>query len=291
MENKVLVVNCKYWCFLCQKECQALLNSNTQDVECNICKNTFIEVIEENEEDPRDFIPNKNISISNINNNTLFNNTNNFTINRTVSHRVNNIITTTTTSETILNNGNTNSTTIHVRTDYQTNLNENNNSNSSNTQQSPNIFSNFVTNILSDFQIISPNFFNSETFNQGIQIGNNIFNAIQSIETNDFENILNTLFLNDATKIGTPPTAEKIIKKLPRIRIAEDNLYLYKELECIICRDVPSIDDILIELPCLHKNHEDCILLWLKKHSNCPVCRFELETDDINYENRKKNRK
>ena len=41
-------------------------------------------------------------------------------------------------------------------------------------------------------------------------------------------------------------------------------------------------------MPCAHIFHTDCLMPWLNEHNSCPVCRFELKTDDPEYENRKR---
>ncbi|CAI9276789.1 unnamed protein product [Lactuca saligna] len=56
-----------------------------------------------------------------------------------------------------------------------------------------------------------------------------------------------------------------------------------------VCKDEISIEEKVTELPCRHHYHGDCILPWLNIRNTCPVCRFELPTDDVEYE-RSKNR-
>jgi hypothetical protein len=45
--------------------------------------------------------------------------------------------------------------------------------------------------------------------------------------------------------------------------------------ECCICLDKDSIQTWSI-LQCGHKFHGSCVLLWLRNHQTCPVCRFHI---------------
>jgi E3 ubiquitin-protein ligase DOA10 len=43
----------------------------------------------------------------------------------------------------------------------------------------------------------------------------------------------------------------------------------------------------MMDLPCKHYFHEECLMPWLNQHDSCPICRFELKTDDDDYEKMK----
>jgi hypothetical protein len=44
---------------------------------------------------------------------------------------------------------------------------------------------------------------------------------------------------------------------------------------------------VVLELPCCHHFHDECVLPWLEMHNTCPSCRAELPTDDSEYNTRK----
>ena len=46
--------------------------------------------------------------------------------------------------------------------------------------------------------------------------------------------------------------------------------------KCIICLSEFEIGDQVSALPCAHVFHTECISSWIKKHCQCPVCKFTI---------------
>ena len=49
---------------------------------------------------------------------------------------------------------------------------------------------------------------------------------------------------------------------------------------CTVCCDVIALGSKGMFMPCGHIYHPDCLQPWLKDHNTCPVCRFELPTEE-----------
>lgn len=62
------------------------------------------------------------------------------------------------------------------------------------------------------------------------------------------------------------------------------NCEFLSEQQCPVCIGVFEATSECVRMPCKHHFHASCILPWLSKTNSCPVCRYELETDDANYE-------
>jgi len=87
------------------------------------------------------------------------------------------------------------------------------------------------------------------------------------------------------SKYGPPPTSKDALEKLPKIKINDEFLKNYNEIaECSVCKEEFKKNDEVHKLPCKHVFHPDCIIPWLKQHNSCPTCRYELPTDDKDYE-------
>lgn len=52
---------------------------------------------------------------------------------------------------------------------------------------------------------------------------------------------------------------------------------------CAVCLSQVTGGDKIRSLPvCNHRFHSDCIALWLKNHSTCPLCRYIINKNDRN---------
>ncbi len=93
-------------------------------------------------------------------------------------------------------------------------------------------------------------------------------------------------------RTGTPPATESAIKDLPEIEITDkdckhcDDSNNKEYPRCSICCE--DLTEKATKMPCGHLFNQGCISEWLKQHNQCPVCRYELPTDDAEYESRKR---
>ncbi|TKY50704.1 E3 ubiquitin-protein ligase RING1 [Spatholobus suberectus] len=99
------------------------------------------------------------------------------------------------------------------------------------------------------------------------------------------EQVIQQLADNDPNRYGPPPAAKDAVKNLPTITVGDE--LLNSELnQCVVCHDEFEKGSQVMQMPCKHVYHGDCLRPWLCLHNSCPVCRYELPTDDADYENR-----
>ena len=109
-------------------------------------------------------------------------------------------------------------------------------------------------------------------------------------------------FLNPMTRIvfvnsmqnqhqGNPPASKTSLDKLKHFNM--EKKYCKKDEKdpskveypaCSICLMDINEGQKTILLPCGHMFHDECVTKWLNLHNTCPLCRFELPTDDPEYE-------
>ncbi|KMT03728.1 hypothetical protein BVRB_8g188770 [Beta vulgaris subsp. vulgaris] len=104
------------------------------------------------------------------------------------------------------------------------------------------------------------------------------------------EQLIQQLAENDPNRYGTPPAAKSAVEGLPSIKVTEE-LLNSDSSDCAVCMNEFELGAEAKQMPCKHVFHSDCILPWLELHNSCPVCRYELPTDDPEYEERARGRR
>lgn len=79
------------------------------------------------------------------------------------------------------------------------------------------------------------------------------------------------------------PAAKSVLENLPLVAVNEEDLK-GSNLACAVCKDEILLRERVTRLPCSHYYHCDCVVAWLNIRNTCPVCRYELPTDDADYE-------
>ncbi|KAJ0087141.1 hypothetical protein Patl1_09527 [Pistacia atlantica] len=100
------------------------------------------------------------------------------------------------------------------------------------------------------------------------------------VDAAGYEALLQNLAESDGGRRGAPPAAKSAVLELPTVEILSEQ----EAIVCAICKDMVNVGETATKLPCAHLYHRDCIVPWLGSRNSCPVCRFELPTDDPEYE-------
>jgi len=88
---------------------------------------------------------------------------------------------------------------------------------------------------------------------------------------------------------SAPPASKEAISKLPVFKIEEkhckkDEKGKLEQPNCAICCTDINLGERAQLIPCGHMFHPDCTKPWFLEHNTCPICRYELPTDDPHYE-------
>ena len=105
------------------------------------------------------------------------------------------------------------------------------------------------------------------------------------VDAAEYEALLQNLAEAEGRR-GAPPASKSAVENLRTVEIkSEEESYV-----CAICKDGVNVGEFVKEMPCGHRYHGTCILPWLSARNSCPVCRFELPTDDSDYEEERRKR-
>lgn len=89
--------------------------------------------------------------------------------------------------------------------------------------------------------------------------------------------------------MGKPPASKSVVRNLPSLVMTQEDVEKKNSL-CAVCKDDIGVGEKAKHLPCAHRYHGECIVPWLGIRNTCPVCRYELPTDDAEYERRRAQR-
>ncbi|KAJ0244625.1 hypothetical protein HA466_0192300 [Hirschfeldia incana] len=103
----------------------------------------------------------------------------------------------------------------------------------------------------------------------------------------DDDAILGHMFDNEAGIRGNPPASKSVVEGLPVVELALEE----GDMVCAVCKDEMVLEEEVRRLPCRHLYHGECITPWLGIRNTCPVCRFELPTDDLEYERHRRSQR
>lgn len=95
---------------------------------------------------------------------------------------------------------------------------------------------------------------------------------------------------------GPPPASEKILSNLldgsskRTLTTKEVEAFTTNDERCTVCLEEFAVGDDVTTLPCKHTFHCGCAKRWLEKHCTCPVCRYEVESNDPHFEENREER-
>ncbi|WJX25350.1 RING-type E3 ubiquitin transferase [Trifolium repens] len=172
---------------------------------------------------------------------------------------------------------------LHVRMVSENENIEQNSNNENNNNNTTNNNSIFVIDPFNEGALIvrGPNLNHTNRSNENNSINANINTTIGSlndfVDGSGFDLLLQHLAQINPSGYASvnPPTKKEAIEEM-------ENVINDEKLQCTICLEDVEIGSIAKEMPCKHKFHDDCIVSWLKLHSSCPVCRFQMPCEDSN---------
>ncbi|KAI3783606.1 hypothetical protein L1987_42690 [Smallanthus sonchifolius] len=108
------------------------------------------------------------------------------------------------------------------------------------------------------------------------------------VDAAGYKALLQTIAESDSSgRRGAPPAAKSTVENLNTVEVKSSDNEM-----CAVCKDklLNNEGKIAKQLECGHVYHGECIVPWLSSRNTCPVCRFELPTDDAEYEEDRKRR-
>ena len=103
----------------------------------------------------------------------------------------------------------------------------------------------------------------------------------------DYERLVEEFIRDDNNSYGAPPASQDNVSKLQEFDYAPGKC---KAIDCTVCQEDYNHGDKLVNLPCNHTYHKDCVTEWLKRHDACPICRKSLNGQDTTQQQQQQQR-
>ena len=71
-------------------------------------------------------------------------------------------------------------------------------------------------------------------------------------------------------------TAVEALKKYKVLKFNKKD-----QKDCQVCLEKLEKGVMVMQMPCNHEFHENCLRGWLTQHYTCPICRYELEYEEV----------
>lgn len=89
---------------------------------------------------------------------------------------------------------------------------------------------------------------------------------------------------------AVPPATESVRDALPRVVVTKEDLLDATNSRCAVCLEEYKPGARATRIFCGHLFCTGCIREWLRSANSCPVCRWELATDNESYESGRRER-
>ncbi|KAF4396805.1 hypothetical protein F8388_004773 [Cannabis sativa] len=109
--------------------------------------------------------------------------------------------------------------------------------------------------------------------------------TVTSLEQEQQSRIIDSTFREALGVIPNVPATQESINKLKELNIKEGD-DIATNNNCTICQENLLFEDMkVVEMPCSHLYHKNCIVSWLKIKHLCPLCRYSIPTATTAVEN------
>ncbi len=116
-----------------------------------------------------------------------------------------------------------------------------------------------------------------------------ILSHTQSLTQSHYRDILlpsnsNSNIISQNKSNSNKDLEQKLINNLPETKIKDVSKLTSEKKNCVICLEDFVKDEYLTCLPCFHPFHSKCIKDWLKRSKDCPICKFKITNESLNYQ-------